>query len=30
MQRKTLSRSLVAAAVIAALGGGYVGRELRR
>jgi len=28
MQRKTLSRSLVAAAVIAALGGGYVGREL--
>jgi len=28
MQRKTLSRSLVAAAVIVALGGGYVGREL--
>ena len=28
MQRKTFSRSLVAAAVIAALGGGYVGREL--
>ncbi len=28
MQRKIFSRSLVAAAVIAALGGGYVGRDL--